>query len=395
MNPLAKFLEDEGPFPLDQFKKMAFADYEQQQIQTMYRCFLMENQLAIENDVMPPRCIGTLMELWGVIQFFLKRAKKDPSDYYFDDDELDARWYHELQRARIPFAKPTVTAVDGILKKICRIQVNIERIDFKARNISVYHSRKQEKIDVAQYMVPRMLKYGQYPVDGKNIRYACLTEKEQDFFSLLYLEIIWTQDLLQVGDRFMPMPVGTGMELWIMLQISLGNLRLRAPGVTVDFSVSETLLATIFGPTTRSKLLLGPSSSGGVNNNNQDKHIEKALFSKISERSYRDHVNHFRRLAEFRMNHQVKQYSTDVKDAITKLCSSPERFSHKSRDENAEPLFLDYVRNPSDGIWRLQRIPITLSYQFIMQAYETESDDDGGGSHGERAQTGRSFSQWQ
>jgi hypothetical protein len=99
------------------------------------------------------------------------------------------------------------------------------------------------------------------------------------------------------------------------------------------------------------------------------------------------------------MSPNVKQYPADLKDAITKLCSSPERFSHKSRDENAEPLCLDYIQNPSNGIWRLQRIPITLTYQFIMQAYETESDDDndddGGGGHGERAQTGRSFSQWQ
>jgi hypothetical protein len=261
---------------------------------------------------------------------------------------------------------------------------------------------KQEKIDVAQYMVPRMLQYGQYPIDGKNIRYACLTEKEQDFFSLLYLQIIWTQDILQVGDRFMPMPVGTGMELWFMLQISLGNLHLRAPGRIVDFRVSEMLLATIFDPTTRSaELLLGLSGGGSssrADNDNTDNHIEKALLSKILATSYIDHVNHFRRLAEFRMSPNVKQYPADLKDAITKLCSSTERFSHKSIDENGEPLRLDYIRNPSDGIWRLQRIPITLTYQFIMQAYETESesdDDDGGSVHGERAQTGRSFSQWQ
>jgi len=378
MNPLATFLERVGPFPLDQFKEIAFNHGEQQEIQTMYKCFLMETQSAIENDVMPPmmRCIGTLMELWGVIQFFLKGAREDPRRNHFDDDELYDRWYRRLYMARIPYVKPTIMAVESILNKICRRQVNRERIDPQTRNLSVFHSSDEEIAYVAQHMVPRMLSYGQYPVNGKNIRYACLTEKEQDFFSLLYLQIIWTQDILQVGDRFVPMPVGTGMELWIMLQIALANLRLRTPERTVDFRVSEMLLATIFGPTTRSKLLLGPNDDDDSSNNNNDKHIEMALLSKISAMSYIDHVNHFKRLAVFRMNPQVKQYPTELKDAITKLCSSPERFSHKSIDENVETLRLDYIRNPSDGIWRLQRIPMTLSRQFIMQEYETESDND-------------------
>jgi len=210
-------------------------------------------------------------------------------------------------------------------------------------------------------MVLRMLKYGQYPVNGSNIRYVALNEREQDFISLLYLQILWTQDMTETG-RYLPTPIGTGMELWFMLQISIGKLFLWSATRSMDLRVAENLLFTLFQP----KLTELVPDTG-------------AFLRKLSLISYNDHVNHFKRLLLFMMSPRVEEYSNEMKRAIADLCSPADRFPYKAQSSSGELLCMDYIQDRDSGIWRLGRVfagPPSSAHDYYDNSDEEDDYDN-------------------
>ena len=248
-----EFLEDKGDFPLDRLQhsmKIQFSKFEADYIQLIYKCFLILNIRDYNNALLPPLCIGTAAELWWLIHFVmwsnnLTQHTTEINLLYpekFHGEVLEEVLLQEDKRNGI------TETTRAIFKKICRMPI-AEPFD---RSYAVFSFANSEaKKQAANYLVPKMALYGQYPLKTKHLDYMwmTLTEIEMDAISLTYLQFIYTQYIC-AHEFIMPEPSGTAMEIWFMTEVMFEGIYLISDnhGHAIGHGVSRDVLGAIFTP---------------------------------------------------------------------------------------------------------------------------------------------------
>jgi hypothetical protein len=210
-------------FPLDYLSKkhgIEFTKMENEYIQIVYMVHLLDYQIRYESDRMPKPCIGTAMELWGLIQSTFPyetdsegrmrfRLERFAQNYKLNDVVLKEILMQTTEREEI------LTILNGIFQKICRTPNFI--FDDEIGNFTFYENENLMKM--AQYLIPYTLEYGQFPIDNISQTYFELDNYEKYGISLMYIQLLWS--FFFKHSRFvMPLPTGTAMEIFFMARIS-------------------------------------------------------------------------------------------------------------------------------------------------------------------------------
>jgi len=211
-------------FPLDYLLKnygIFFNLLETRFIQTAYLLHLYEFQHQYERGEMPKPCIGTAMELWGLLQsifpdeYTLDEKMHDRLNKISKNHPLDNFVCQEILRQNTNDRDLSLT-LNTIFEKICR-KPNFIFPDEMGEFI-FYENEKQ--MNMAQYMVECTLEYGQFPHDNVLQTYFELDDYEKYGISLLYLQLLWTC-FVKHCKFVMPIPTGTAMEIFFMARISV------------------------------------------------------------------------------------------------------------------------------------------------------------------------------
>jgi hypothetical protein len=200
--------------------------------------------------LLPPLCTGTAAELWCLIHFVM--WTDNLPQHTTEIDLLYPKKFHSkvIEEVLLQDDKRNgiTNTTRAIFNKICRMPV---AEPFDRRYARFFDSDSEAKKQAANYLVPKMALYGQYPIKSKHLAYMwmTLTEIEIDAISLTYLQIIYTQYIC-AHEFIMPEPSGTPMEIWFMTKVIIENIYLisdnydRASG----YGVSRDVLGAIFTP---------------------------------------------------------------------------------------------------------------------------------------------------
>jgi hypothetical protein len=245
-----EFLEDKGDFPLDRLQhsmKIQFSKFEADYIQLIYKCFLILNRVDYNNALLPPLCMGTAAELWLLIHFVM--WSNNLTQHTTEINLLYPKKFHGEVLEEVLLQEDKRNGITkttrAIFKKICRMAV---AEPFDRSYAGFFDSDSEAKKQAANYLVPKMALYGQYPLKTKHM-WMTLTEIEIDAISLTYLQIIYTQYIC-AHEFIMPEPSGTAMEIWFMTEVMFEGIYLISDNYeyTMGYGVSRDVLGAIFTP---------------------------------------------------------------------------------------------------------------------------------------------------
>jgi hypothetical protein len=171
---------------------------------------------------MPRPCIGTAAELWGLLHTFLVNNDSDDKanletvkreQHITISEEVCA----EIVQPKCMRDNYLTPILRSIFQKICRRR-GPDEVFFDDEYRASRYSHDEEKMKMGQYMVPHMIKYGQFPHNNKVCAYFKLDDISMDMVSLSYLQIVWSLFVIH-AEFVMPLPTGTGMEIYFILTI--------------------------------------------------------------------------------------------------------------------------------------------------------------------------------
>ena len=202
-------------FPLEYLEKnygITFDSKEKEYINLAYHIHLIERREQYNRAEMPRPCIGTPLELWGLLQVFsfgdyweaLKIIKRE---FYHIDQSLEGNIRGTLTCGK----RELLPILGGIFKKICRTR----DFDFDNSLLNFNNDEGEKQMRLAQYMAHRTRGYGQFPHEDSQHKYFELNDYEKDSVSLLYIKILW-ESLMTHHDHIIPSPEGTAMEIYFL-----------------------------------------------------------------------------------------------------------------------------------------------------------------------------------
>jgi len=337
-----KDLMDRG-FPLDYLFKnhgIEFTYFERNYIQTVYLLHLDRFQNIYERDDMPMPCIGTAMELWGLIQSTFSDERNADSiihlrlnkiiRYYTVNPEV----FHEILSQALR-TKEIHTILRGIFQKICREPKFI----FNNYMGNFYNKTNERLMNLAQYLVPYTLEYGQFPHGNvSQKRYFELDDYEKYAISILYIQLLWS-GFLKHSKFVMPLPTGTGMEIFFMVRISILQDGLEGP---FHHEKTSSSLSQICDGRFLEKV--NPTRAPFQT---WSKKFYQTIFSKMNVCAYRDYLRKQKR--DISLIHELSnRLPMDMVEYVEQM--------YKENVFQDSPF--QFLRDRETGLWFLSRLPL-------------------------------------